>query len=91
MMHGYFKMDNVLCCIVSDTLLFMCKIRIFAMSMAYPCRVWGIIGLQTFGESKSLDQLKVLSTFMNILCDEFSSSNMNYLFVALQCLLHSTN
>ena len=44
MMHGYFKMDNVSCRIVSDTSLFMCKIRVLAVSMACPCRVHAVSG-----------------------------------------------
>ena len=39
MMHGYFKMGNVSCRIVSDTTLFTCKIHVLAMSMACPCRI----------------------------------------------------
>ena len=44
MMHGYFEMGNVACRIVSDTSLFMCKIRVLAVSMAYPIRIHAISG-----------------------------------------------
>ena len=36
MMHGYFKMVNISCRIVFDTSLFICKICVLAVSMAYP-------------------------------------------------------
>ena len=36
MTHGYFKMGNVSCRIISDTLLFMCKICVPAISTACP-------------------------------------------------------
>ena len=38
MMHGFFKMGNVSCRIVSNTSLFMCKIHVPDMSWPYPCR-----------------------------------------------------
>lgn len=33
MIHGYFKIDNLSCCIVSNTLVFMCKICVPSISM----------------------------------------------------------
>ena len=40
-MHGYFKMGSLLCRIISNTSLFMCKIRVPAVvlfvSTPYPC------------------------------------------------------
>ena len=38
MMHGYFKMSNVLCCIVSDSSLFICKICVHSVSIPCPYR-----------------------------------------------------
>ena len=42
MMHGYFEMGNVLCRVVSDTLYFMCKIHVLAVSMVYPSRIHAV-------------------------------------------------
>ena len=39
---------NVSCRIVSDTYLFICKIRVPAVSMACPCRIHGVSGNHRF-------------------------------------------
>ena len=39
-MHGYFKVGNILCCIVSNTSLFMCKIHVVVTSLAHPTHIW---------------------------------------------------
>ena len=44
MMHGCFEMGNVLCRIVSDTSLSTGKIRVLAVSMAYPSHIHAISG-----------------------------------------------
>ena len=44
MMHGYFKMGNALCRMVSNTSLFMCKIRVLIVSMACPFYVYAVSG-----------------------------------------------
>ena len=42
MMHRYFKMDNILCRIVSDTSLFMHKTRVLAASTMFPSRIHAV-------------------------------------------------
>lgn len=42
MMHGYFKTGDILCLIISETTLSMCKIRIYVMSMGCPCRIQAV-------------------------------------------------
>ena len=41
-MHEYFKMENVSRRTVSDTSLFVCKIRVPAVSMVCPCRIHAV-------------------------------------------------
>lgn len=44
MMHGCFKVGNVSCCIVSDTLFFIFKIRVLAISKACPYCIHALSG-----------------------------------------------
>lgn len=45
MMHGYIKLGNVSCRIVSYTSLFMCKSRVTTISMACPCCSMPYLGI----------------------------------------------
>lgn len=42
MMHGYFKIDNVSCRIVSGTLPFVCTIYVPIVSMACSCCIHAV-------------------------------------------------
>lgn len=44
MVHGYFKIGNKSCHIISGIPLFMCKIHVHGVSLPYPCRIWGVTG-----------------------------------------------
>ena len=62
MKHGYFKMGNISCRIISHTSLFVCKICVHVMSLSYLSRTWasGIWTLLLFHfENEDTDQLDI--------------------------------
>lgn len=64
--HRYFKMDNLLCRIIFNTLLFMYKILVFTVSMACPYRITTVSVHHRMGRTWLKQLWKTFMLFWNI-------------------------